>query len=171
MNVNSVTSVLPSYLQPFNSTANTAGSAISASSVQQPADVLGLSPAAQFLNQLQQLQTQSPQQFQAVISQLTGQLQQAASTAASSGNTVQANQLTQLANTFHNAASGGPLPTAQQLQQAGLTGHHHGGGQCSGSAHSKALAAFQAANTSETQNQSLAASLFGSVSSTQRAWI
>jgi hypothetical protein len=69
MNVNSVTSLLPSYL-PFNSTANTAN-ANSASSVQQQADVLSLPTSDQFLAELQQVQ--SPQQFQAMISQATGQ--------------------------------------------------------------------------------------------------
>ena len=179
MNVNSVTSLLPSYLQPFNSTANTAN-ASSASSVQQQADVLGISPAGQFLNQLQQLQTQSPQQFQAILSTLSGQLQTAASNASASGNTTQANQLTQLANTFQSAASGGPLPTAQQLQQAGLTGEHHlhGGGHHRGGGGSgsssqttfqqNAVNAFTAANA-DTQNQSLAASIFGSVNPTQNA--
>ena len=150
MNVNSVTSLLPSYLLPFNSTAKTAN-ASSASSVQQQADVLGLSPAAGFLNQLQQLQTQSPQQFQALISQLTGQLQKAAATANNSGNTAQSSQLTQLAKSFQNAASGGALPTALQLQQAGIIGHrplHTGRGY---------------ASTADSQNQSLIASVFASV--------
>jgi hypothetical protein len=59
MNVNSLTSPLPSY------------DAYAASSVQQQADTLGVSPANQFLTQLQQVQ--SPQQFQAMISQVTGQ--------------------------------------------------------------------------------------------------
>jgi hypothetical protein len=150
MNVNSVTSLLPSFLHPLNSTANTAN-ASSASSVQRQADVLGLSPAAGFLNQLQQLQAQSPQQFQALISQLTGQLQKAAVTANNSGNAAQASQLTQLAKSFQNAASGGALPTAQQLQQAGIIGHrplHTGRGY---------------ASTLDSQNQSLIASVFGSV--------
>jgi hypothetical protein len=151
MNVNSVTSLLPSYLLPFNSTAKT--SASSASSVQQQADVLGLSPAAGFLSQLQQLQTQSPQQFQALISQLTGQLQKAATTANNSGNTAQASQLTQLAKSFQNAATGGALPTAQQLQQAGIIGHRplH-------------IGARGYASTADSQNQSLIASIFSSVS-------
>jgi hypothetical protein len=52
---------------------NTANSAIpdSASSVQQQADSSSLPPADRFLTQLQQVQ--SPQQFQAMISQSTGQ--------------------------------------------------------------------------------------------------
>lgn len=165
MNVNSVQSLLPSYLLPLNSTAANATTANSASSAQQQADVLSLSPASQFLNQLQQLQTQNPQEFQAVLSQITGQLQQAAGTASANGNTTQANQLTALANTFQNASTGGPLPTAQQLQQAGIGGghHHHGGHHFSGSSSASAYNAFQAANTT-TQNESLAASIFGSIS-------
>ena len=149
MNVNSVTSLLPSYLLPFSSTANTRN-ASSASSVQQQADVLGLSPAAGFLNQLQQLQTQSPQQFQALISQLTGQLQKAAATANSNGNTAQAKQLTELASSFQNAATGGALPSALQLQQAGIIGHRP-----------HPVGASGYASTSDSQNQSLIASVFG----------
>jgi hypothetical protein len=135
MNVNSVTSLLPSYLQPFNGTATSVNTANSASSVQQQADVLGLSPAASFLNQLPQLQTQSPQEFQAVLSELTGQPQQ--------------------------ADSSDPPPGAQQTQQAGLTVPKHGGGHnCSGSSRSNAVNAFQAAGT---QSQTLAASIFGPI--------
>jgi hypothetical protein len=163
MNVNSVNSLLPSYLLPFNSTATNAMNASSASSVQQQADVLSPSPASQFLTQLQQLQTQNPQEFQAMLTEITGQLDQAATTAAANGNSAQANQLTALANTFQNASTGGPLPTAQQLQQAGVTGHHHHGGHHgSGSSSSNGYNAFQAANAS-TQNESLAASIFGSI--------
>jgi hypothetical protein len=170
MNVNSITSIFPSFLSPAVSTAATANNATSAFSVQQQADSPNLSPAAQFLNQLQQLQTQSPQQFQAAISQITGQLQQAAATASSNGNTTQANQLTQLAKSFQNAANGGPIPTAQQLEQAGLSGHHHHGGgghHGSSSSQSSAVNAFQAANTANLQNQTLAASIFGSLTPSQ----
>lgn len=163
MNVNSVNSLLPSYLLPLNGTATDATNANSASSVQQQADVLSLSPASQFLTQLQQLQTQNPQEFQAMLTEITGQLEQAAGTASANGNTAQANQLTALANTFQNASTGEPLPTAQQLQQAGLTGqHHHGGHHSSGSSSSSTYNAFLAANAS-TQNESLAASVFGSI--------
>jgi len=162
-----VTSLSPSYLFPLNSTANTASSA---SSVQQQADVLGFSPASQFLDQLQQLQTQNPQEFQATLTQITGQLEQAAGTASSEGNTAQANQLTTLADTFQNADSGGPLPTAQQLQQDGFTDRHQhgGGGQCSGSGSSQSSSQSSGVNAlqaltsaySQNQNQSLSAILF-----------
>jgi len=163
MNVHSVTSLLPSYL--FPSTASSANNASSASSVQQQADALAVSPAGQFLNQLQQLETQNPQEFQAILTEITGQLQQAATTASNNGNTTQANQLTQLANTFQNAESGGPLPTAQQLQQAGLTGHHHHHGGHRAPVQSNSTDPFQAASSAYTQNQnqSLAASIFGTI--------
>jgi hypothetical protein len=144
MNVNSVASLLPSYLLPFNSTANTA-SANSASSVQQQADVLSLSPADQFLAQLQQVQ--SPQQFQAMISQMTGQPPQAGTPSSNSAAT--------------SGASGGTPPA----------GHHcRGGGQhASRSSQSNGLDPFLAPSTSSTQNQSLIASILGSTSPSQSA--
>jgi hypothetical protein len=64
MNINSLTSPLPGF------------DAYAASSVQQQADTPGVSPANNFLAQLQQVQ--SPQQFQAMISQLSGQPDQPA---------------------------------------------------------------------------------------------
>jgi hypothetical protein len=123
MNVNSVTSLLPSYL-PFNSTANTAN-ANSASSVQQQADVLSLPTADQFLNELQQVQ--SPQQFQAMISQATGQPIEAGATA-------------------------GTTPTAKHCQGRG-------------SPH----APSPSPGTTSQQNQSLMASIFGSINHPQTA--
>jgi hypothetical protein len=142
MNVNSVASLLPSYLLPFNSKANTA-SANSASSVQQQADVLP--PADQFLAQLQQVQ--SPQQFQAMIARMTGQPPQAGTTSSNSNAT--------------SGASGGTPPA----------GHHcRGGGQhASKSLQSNGIDPFLAPSNSSTQNQSLIASILGSTSRSQSA--
>jgi hypothetical protein len=162
MNINSLSSLFPPILQPAAagvSTATTgAGNSATASTVAQP-DSSTVSPAASFLNELQQLEQQNPTQFQQVLSQITGQLDQAATAATNSGNTSQATQLTNLAAAFQNAEIGGTLPTAQQLQQAGLTGHHHhhhhgGGGQ------SGLSTLLQSSNTNDSQT--LAASIFGS---------
>ena len=131
MNVNSVTSLLPSYL-PFNSTANPA-TANSASSVQQQADVLSLPTADQFLSELQQVQ--SPQQFQAMISQATGQPLEAGTTASTNG------------------ASSGTPPTAKH---------------CQGRGSPHAPSPSQSITTSQ-QNQSLMASIFGSMNQPQSA--
>ena len=163
MHINAVSSLFPSYLSPLNSSSWSTSVASSGSSLQQQSDVTGLSPTANFLNQLQQLLTENPQKYQAILTQISGQLQKAASAATASGNTTQANQLTALANSFQNAANGGTIPTAQQLQQAGLTGHHSSGQHASGSLQSTALSAFHSSNASQTQNQSLAAMIFGSI--------
>jgi hypothetical protein len=160
MNVNSVVSLAPSYWLPFNSAAN-AGILGTASSIQSQADVSTLSPAGQFLNQLQQFKTQSPQEYQAILTKITGQLQQAASTASATGNTAQASKLTELANSFQNAASGGALPGVQQLQQAGISGFEHRHATRPANAVSLVQTATNA--YSQNQNQSLAASIFGSI--------
>ena len=141
MNVNSSASLLPSYLLPFNSTANTAN-ANSASSVQQQADVLGLPPADQFLTQLQQVQT--PQQYQAMISQISGQPQPADSTT-SAGTT--------------SATQGTPV-TAKHCQ---------GGGSRPPSSASSSDAISASPAQAAQQNRSLLASLFGSINPSQSA--
>jgi hypothetical protein len=140
MNVNSDTSLLPSYLLPFNSTAN-AANANSASSVQQQADVHSPSTADQFLTQLQQVQ--SPEQFQAMISQMSGQPQQAAATAGA-----------------NSAASSGTPSTAKHCQAGG-------GRSVSSASQSSATSASQTQGSQ--QNRNLFASLFGSINPPQTA--
>jgi hypothetical protein len=121
MNVNPVSYFLP---------------ASSASSVQQQADVLG-SSADQFLNQLQQVQ--SPQQFQAMISQMSGQ-------------------------PLPNDTNVATQPTAQQSPQSGLSAHHCQGGGKQGSSSPQSNAV-----NANTPNQNLLASLFGSINPSQAA--
>jgi hypothetical protein len=121
MNVNPLSTLFPSLVSPTNSTAN-AVNANSASSVQQQADVLSLPPAEQFLSQLQQVQT--PQQYQAMLSQMTGQP----------------------VPTNTTASSGAAPPTAKHCQ--GGAAHHA---------------------ASPLQNQSLLASILGSINPSQSA--
>jgi len=86
-----------------------------------------ISPAAKFLNELQQLQQQNPDQFKKVASQIATNLQNAATTAKNAGDTTEATALTNLANQFQTSATTGQLPPLQALQQAaGAAGHHHG---------------------------------------------
>jgi hypothetical protein len=142
MNVNSDTSLLPSYLLPFNRTAN-AANANSASSVQQQADVHSPSTADQFLTQLRQVQ--SPEQFQAMISRMSGQPQQADTTASAGAN---------------SAASSGTPSTAKHCQAGS-------GRSVSSASQSNAISAFQAQGSQ--QNRNLFASLFGSINPPQTA--
>jgi hypothetical protein len=138
MNVNSLSSIISNpYIQSLigntisgatNSTSTTNSSSVSQSSATQPQDANQLSPFAQILSTLQQLQQSNPTQYQQVTSQIATNLQSAAKTATADGDTSQANELNQLATDFQNASQNNTLPNVQDLAQA-LSGHghhHHG---------------------------------------------
>jgi hypothetical protein len=123
-----------SYLQSILSGLETSGltgnsssdsvTGTSASSVGQPPDKGQLSPFAQVLNKLQQLQQSDPSTYQQVTQQIATNLQSAAQTAQTDGNGTAASQLGQLATDFKNASQSGQLPNIQDLTQA-IGGHHH----------------------------------------------
>ncbi|HME07311.1 MAG TPA: hypothetical protein VKG25_09680 [Bryobacteraceae bacterium] len=100
--------------------------AASGSPVSQAPDNGGLSPFAQVVSKLQQLQQTNPTQYQQVTQQIAANLQAAAQTDQSQGNTTGAQQLTQLSSDFSNASTSGQLPNLQDLAQA-IGGHHHHG--------------------------------------------
>lgn len=79
-----------------------------------------ISPFAQLLSNLQQLQTQNPTSFTQVVSQIASQLQSAAQQATGNQSTV----LSNLASQFQNVANTGDL---SQLQTHHHHGHHGGG--------------------------------------------
>lgn len=93
-----------------------------------------LSPFAQILSELQQLQQQNPSEYAQVTQQIATNLQSAAQTDQANGNSTGASQLTQLATDFLNASQSGQLPDIWDLAQAGGVsqqhhhhhGHHHG---------------------------------------------
>lgn len=107
-----------------SSTKTTGASGASASSVAQ--DTNQLSPFAQLLGILQQLQQSSPAQYQQVTQQISSNLRTGAQSATAAGNTSLASQLTQLSADFHNASASGQVPNVQDLAQAIGGGHHHG---------------------------------------------
>lgn len=84
-----------------------------------------LSPFAQLMSTLQQLEQSNPTQYQQVTAQIATNLNTAAQTAQSDGYNAAANQLTQLANDFTSASQNGQLPNIQDLAQAAAGGHHH----------------------------------------------
>jgi len=163
--INPVSSLFPSILQPNSSNSNSTSSSSSVSSAANQTDATGLSPTASFLNELQQLQTQSPAQFNQLMASISGNLNQAAQTASSSGNTTKATQLSNLATQFQNAENGGQVPTAQDLEKSGLSGHHHHGGGHHGSGQSSSSNLFQP--STDTSSQDLLASLLGTNTSSQ----
>ena len=134
MSLGSISGLTSSYLQSLVSTAiQKAGvssgdtsslASLAAVSAQQP-DNGQLSPFAQLMSTLQQLQQSDPTKYQQVTQQIADNLKTAASTAQSDGNTTAATQLTQLATDFTNASENGQLPNIQDLAQAIGGGHHH----------------------------------------------
>jgi hypothetical protein len=116
--------VLPVNLFPNNATT-TSVPVSGSSSVTQAPDSGRLSPFAQLVSTLQQLQQSNPAQFQQVASQIATNLKSAAQSAQSSGNPVAAGQLNQLATDFTSASATGQLPNLQDLAQALSAGHPH----------------------------------------------
>ena len=123
---NYLQSVVNTALESIGSTTKTAGNSVSGtSSVTQQPDNGQLSPFAQLMSTLQQLQQSDPTKYQQVTQQIATNLQSAAQTAQTDGNTAAANQLNQLATDFNNASTSGQLPNVQDLAQAVGGGHHH----------------------------------------------
>jgi hypothetical protein len=132
----SINSLSPSYLQSMlgtvlpgigatnNTSANSLNS-IGTSSVALPADNQQLSPFAQMMSMLQQLQQSDPTKYQQVTQQIATNLQNAAQTAQTDGNSTAAAQLGKLASDFNSASQSGQLPNIQDLAQAIGGGHHH----------------------------------------------
>ncbi|MDR3702389.1 MAG: hypothetical protein P4L56_22265 [Candidatus Sulfopaludibacter sp.] len=121
-----------------------------------------LSPFAQILSTLQQLQQSNPVQYRTVTQQIATNLQTAAQTAQSAGNTAAATQLNQLAADFTSASGNGQLPNVQDLAQAaGSQQHHHRHhqGSSDNSSSSSVKASLLAAVQSLFQNNQTQSSL------------
>ena len=158
-------SIIGSALQGAGSTnqTNTSSSAVDSSSPVQSSDNSRLSPFAQLLNTLQQLQQTDPTKYQQVTGQIATNLQSAAQTAQSEGNTTAANQLNQLATDFTNASKSGQLPNVQDLAQA-VGGHHHHHHAHAAPADSDSSSTTGANSTSPSQTLSQLLSAFQSTS-------
>lgn len=132
MNISAVSSLFPNWAQLQGTTSSSAvssSSASQASSISERAGTAAISPLAQFMSRLQQLQQQNPDLFKQVAANLATRLQKAAQNAQSSGDTTHAAQLNQLATVLRSSAQSGQLPSLQDLQQAGFgeAQHHQSG--------------------------------------------
>jgi hypothetical protein len=121
-----VQSVLTSAVQNAGLTADQTKNSLSGidPSVSLQPDNSKLSPFAQLMSTLQQLQQSDPTKYKEVTGQIATNLQSAAQTAQADGNTTAATQLNQLAGDFTNASKSGDLPNIQDLAKA-VGGHHH----------------------------------------------
>jgi len=139
MSLNAVSNIPDPYLQSLynnalslsaaNSTTAAAGSGnVDPSSLALPQDSSAqLSPFAQMLTSLQNLQQSDPARYKQVTAQIATDLQDAAKTATADGNTAQAGHLNQLSTDFSKASQDGSLPNIGDLAKAagGAHGHHH----------------------------------------------
>ena len=133
MSVNNSTSYLQSVfasaLQGTGLTSNSTSSTGNVGSISTPPDSSQLSPFAQLMSTLQQLQQSDPSKYQQVTQQIATNLQSASQTAEANGNSAAATQLSQWSTDFTNASKNGQLPNIQHLAQAvsmgGRHGHHH----------------------------------------------
>src|ERR1700730_791484 len=107
-----------------NTTGNSQSTASWASAALQ-ADNSQLSPFADIMSTLQQLQQTNPSQYQQITQQISANLLTAAQTAQTNGNTTAATQLNQLSTDFSGASKSGQLPNILDLAQAIGGGHHH----------------------------------------------
>jgi hypothetical protein len=164
MSTSSLNNLSSSYLQSIIGTA-LQGAGLSTSQTnstsplaQQP-DNGQLSPFAQLLNTLQQLQQSNPTEYQQVTQQIATNLQTAAQTATTDGNTTAASQLTQLSNDFSQASQNGQLPNVQGLAQAVGGAHHHHGGHHHMHASSDSDSDSSSDNSSNSSSSSASTSL------------
>ena len=138
MNIHPLSGTNSIYVQPLvssvlSSTKSTSGTTGSSNvSLGNSQDNNQLSPFAQLLSTLQQLQQSNPTEYKQVTGQIATNLQSAAKTATADGNTAAATQLNQLATDFTNASQSGQLPNIQDLSQAVSGGHHHHHGHHAG---------------------------------------
>jgi hypothetical protein len=127
MGIGSIAGLAGSYLLSMLSGAgnnSSASPAAAAAKITTPQDTSLISPFAQILGSLQQLQQSNPSQYSQVTAQIANNLQTGASTATSNGNTALAGQLTQVAQDFRSASQSGQLPNVPDLAQA-IGGHRH----------------------------------------------
>ena len=140
-----------------NETSNSPGSVVASTSTQQ-SDSTQLSPLAQILTTLQQLQQSNPTEYKQVTAQIATNLTSAAATAQAEGNTTAATPLNQLATDFTNASQSGQLPNIQDLAQA-VGGHHHH--------HHHAQAAASDSDTSSSSSSDATSSSASSTTASQ----
>ncbi|HEX4809395.1 MAG TPA: hypothetical protein VH325_10720 [Bryobacteraceae bacterium] len=150
-------SALSEALQSAGLTTNTTGNSSSSggvSSISQSSDNGQLSPLAQLMSTLQQLQQSNPTEYKQVTQQVAANLQSAGQTAQADGNSAAANQLNQLATDFTTASQSGQMPDLQNLAQAAGGHHHHHGGSGASSNSSATSSSSSDASTSTSRASS-----------------
>ncbi len=162
MSINPIQNTSSSYIQSIlnsalQSAGVTSGGTSSTKATGMQSDKGQLSPLAQVLSTLQQLQQSNPTQYTQVTAQIATNLQSAAKTATADGNTTAATQLNQLATDFTNASQSGQMPNIQDLAQAAGGHHHHmhAHGSSSDSSSTSTDSSSSTSGSTSTDNQTL----------------
>jgi hypothetical protein len=135
MNLSSINNYFTNHTASVLSKGLSTSASKNASGVGGGSDSGQLSPFAQLLSTLQQLEQSNPTQYQQVTQQIATNLQTAAAADSKNGNSAQAAQLTTLSKDFTTASQNGQLPNAQDLASAiGGAGQRHFHGQASSGA-------------------------------------
>ncbi len=161
VNVNALSNVSDTYLQTLLSVkGKNDGTRTNQSSLTLPQDANPqLSPLAQVMSKLQQLQQQNPAEYQKVTQDIATNLQKAAQTAQADGNIPEADKLNQLAAPFQSASTTGqPLNMKDVAQAVGHHHHHHHGAPPPNGADADSSAA--GISTGSNQSPSPAGSVF-----------
>jgi len=171
MGIGSIVNLASGYIESLftgksNNSAQTSATTTSSTSALASQDTNQLSPFAQILSSLQQLQQSNPSQYAQVTQQISTNLQTAAQSATAAGNTGLASEATQLSTDFKNASTSGQLPNVQDLAQALGGGHHHhhhfGGGSSASSSSATSTGSGITNNNISSFLQSLNSSQAGS---------
>jgi len=159
MNLNAITNnsleaILDGVLQNYSLFANnnTNGVNSGGNSSANSSDNSNLSPLAQLISFLQQLQQSNPVEYRLITHQISANLQAAAQTDQADGNAAGASQLNQLSADFTSASTSGQLPNLQDLAQALSSAPASSDTAISLSQLDQLLASLQA-NTSNDQSQ------------------
>lgn len=158
---NYLQSIINSALQNTGVTNNSTANNVTSAGNQLQADSNQLSPFAQLLSTLQQLQQSDPSKYTQVTQQIATNLQAAAQTATTSGNTTAASELNQLATDFTNASQTGEMPNIQDLAEA------MGSGQNSGGHHHHHHFSSDSSSSSSTTTNSALSQLLSAVQSNE----
>jgi hypothetical protein len=119
MNIGAVSSLFPNWAQSPGAIGGRTGGTSAAGVTAQPAGSADISPLAQILSRLQQIQQQNPNLFKQLAANVATRLQKAAQDAQSSGDGSGASELKDLATAFQKSAQSGQLPVIRQHHDFG----------------------------------------------------
>jgi len=123
MNISGISAPFPAWAQTQTTASSSPDAPSGTTRVSPPrAATASISPLAQFLSRLQQMQQQDPQRFKEVAAGLAAKLRNAGLRAQSRGDSPRATQLGQLATEFQQAAQSGRMPDLSANDRTELSG-------------------------------------------------